>query len=1356
MNNDNKKSPQIQEVQMKSICYPIDTPFAPANANTPANSVQIPMPREFNGKKYYGAADVAKILGVTRQNVSWWHTQGLFTADERAHDGRYLYEVERVMQLKAVYHKDWMRGGYQPSPTTTAPTNTWQAVKALFAEMKDYNHLLLADKEPFHVQKALYDGEMKELCTFVLRLINTLEKEEALGRTFNDATNYERLRLTESEFGWAHGLDLANNFSDGLAVGHFSPTHGGDVCTFNRPGLINFINFTLKGKRDCIQRYLDAEHAGQRVDNFFLPAPEVGKKNKLAIDDASKNSEQIIRRDNNMKKNFSQPLNENLDAAKERLKFISAEQMLNRGIVQKARHSGYLCPFCGDGSGKDGTGMSAKLLDNGQSWYCGKCNKAYDNIDLLAAFFEKDRRNDFKEIIELGAQLFGVDFSVPIIKKSESVPVVPDKYKNFITVANSRLKNFVDSQGGSWRGLTFDTLNRYFCGYANCFGMSGEPSLPHVIIPSSFNQYLSRLVGKPEDYTVEENVSVNPKPHHGPKELFGLKPALNDDDIIFLVEGEIDAMSIWQASGFNVISICGSALPDKMRDQLKNIGVKNFIVLLDNDETGKEKSSLVVSALNFIGHNAGCFSLSDKFKDANEFLQADPKGLADRLKQIYSEAENVFKADSLFDERLADWQELNGVIDPKLLPKLKAAQSFIEGLTVQTFSPAMPFEFAVREKVALCKFYLPDLALKFFDTLKEAKLNADDKIKALSSQSPPAVIPHDLKSLAGLAPSEIKKEIDSLVAVIRKKHKNAIADREIAELNAKRDAQKKELETLNESTAKNVRDCPLDLKIPEYCHFNEHGVQIVDFSGRFAKSFTAAQAPLIPTKILREPHKHTTQYEVAVKTKGAWRRVIVDGDELADSKKILRLAKDGGALIEDPKCLTKFFARIIKTNEERLPEINCYSQPGWQDRDFKFFAYPTGSDDYIVRRPGFDYQEIFAQSGDRDLWKETFLKACKDGGALVRIFLGYALAAPLVRPLNILNPQIHLSAPNDSGKTGLQKLGASIYGNPSEMMKSFAATPKNSISVAAASNDLPSFFDELETLKKAKEDTVAQMVYEFAQGVANQANKRDGTPRPTVRFKGTKLSTAERPMLKSHDQRGAFKRLVQLDTRDKIFADEFATNLHFITEHNFGYFGKTWIEFVTEHLSEIKDKYLEFGKLFAELPDKKNFEPTLLKSVAVASLSIQFFFITIEESFSFDNVQFCNDIREIAKSLPAPSDLDDGTRALADLQSFIAGHDKFFSHEADNKPEYDNEFVQNAFECYGKIFKNGEVAFFPTALKKILETELGFASADALIAEWANKDLLRCSNGDGLRFSTRINGNKVKAYRFKARVLLSE
>ena len=93
-------------------------PVVPPDSTT---RVKMPMPRDYEGKKYYSATDVAKIIGVAKKTIWTWQNTlymgaPIFTADARTHDGCFLYDVEKVMQLKDVYRKDWTRGSYDPPP----------------------------------------------------------------------------------------------------------------------------------------------------------------------------------------------------------------------------------------------------------------------------------------------------------------------------------------------------------------------------------------------------------------------------------------------------------------------------------------------------------------------------------------------------------------------------------------------------------------------------------------------------------------------------------------------------------------------------------------------------------------------------------------------------------------------------------------------------------------------------------------------------------------------------------------------------------------------------------------------------------------------------------------------------------------------------------------------------------------------------------------------------------------------------------------------------------------------------------------------------------------------------------------
>lgn len=1121
----------------------------------------------------------------------------------------------------------------------------------------------------------------------------------------------------------------------------------------------------------------------------------------------------------------------------ERLKSISPDELAAHGFISYAPNYSdklprYICPFCGSGSHDNQTSaFSAVFSDGIYKWFCHSCmqkGEGKDNIHIFAAHFGLNPRSDFQEICRRAADEFNLDnpdaLNSATKTKIHNAPPPKEKIEgarlvsinDTISDSQKHLAEFIENQGGFYRGLPLSVWQYFHCGFLKDWKHSKKfQRSPRVIVPASTDyqtaNYLARLTVPLDSFNQNDRVWINEKEHDGEKTLFN-PDALNMpvNAPVVVVEGYIDAMSIWFASDKKIpvvaLGAANQALTILNTIDEKHITGRKFIVLFDADIPAQNKTlhSDLQQALIQRGNFAVCKFLFDFLPaelqkelgikaDANQILQVRGKVFLNQLlDKIIDAAQTDFyleekkstvlltntdnpvvltstilltNSNSVFDEQIAKWQAVNGVIDPSLLPKIKDAVAFVNDLSPFNFSASLAFDVAARNNVALLKFYLPAFADKFFDILKNARAFSKDALHLIKKESGDNDVSglSQLKKLATLAPSKILADIDSLAADIKKQHKSFLRDyhAKIAgeKAKARLDEEKKQRES--ETTATNAKGCPITLRIPYDCYFNDRGISLIDFSGKFPKTITATKNPIVPTKILREPNNHSVQYAVAVKAGNVWRNVIVDGRVLFDPRLILLLA-DKGAWIEDPKALAKFFARIIAENDSVIPEIKFYSQPGWKGTDFKFFAYPSGSDDYFVRRAGFDYPVLFAERGNPDLWLKKLNEVVEYGGAIVKVFLGNALLAPLIRPLNLQNAQIHIEAPNNSGKSALLKFAASIFGNPLELLKTFAASPKNRIAVAAASNDLPSFFDELETLGgKQAESTLSSMIYEFAEGVANQANKRDGTAREPVKFKGTRLSTAERPILKSHDQRGAYKRLVQIKC-NFLLPDFFGSELHFFSENNFGHFGKAWILFIIDRLQDIQQGFFHFISHFPKdgfadwHGNFRDVEPTHLKSVVGSLLAFQFFLISCGIQTDIKSDSLLSDVIEILSLLPTPDEMDDSTRALADLQSFVASHRKFFEFDIkDNSADGFTNVNASAFESYGKIFKNGEVAFYPTALKKILEKELGYASADALISAFAFKGLLRRSQGKGYRFSTRIKGVAVNTIRFKNGVLLS-
>ena len=557
-------------------------------------------------------------------------------------------------------------------------------------------------------------------------------------------------------------------------------------------------------------------------------------------------------------------------------------------------------------------------------------------------------------------------------------------------------------------------------------------------------------------------------------------------------------------------------------------------------------------------------------------------------------------------------------------------------------------------------------------------------------------------------------------------------------------------------TRDKIINCPVNLIVPENFIWTKNGIiQRVPSKkkDRDFDYFPVAKTPIVPTKEFREPTKGTVEYEVAIFSREKWQFVIVDGRTLGDARLLTELC-NYGAIIDEPSRLRQFFNAIRACNNLDLPQIKTYKQTGWTNSDCEEFAYPTGGVDYIVRRPGFDYEEIFKPKGDKATWIQKLIEVEKQGGAIAAITIGSALASPLVRPLGLPNIQVHIEGKRGIGKSALPEFAASIYGDPSPgaMTRTFSASLKNRLELASAFCDLPQILDELETLSKREEENLPQSIYEYSLGIANQAQKRDGTARETKRFSGVRISTGERSILKHNDKGGAYKRILNLRAKS-LFEDSFAFNLHNFSKRNRGLFGKQWISYINRNITVIEKQFDEMCSIIKNR--YVDIDPTQLKSLVISALAYQHFKICIGLQEHVNNQELETYLATIIATLPTSAEIDDTARALESLTSFVAGHEKYFLR---NQKDTNGDEMTFTFanETYGKIFDTGEVAFFPTALKKILEDELKFASAEKLIAEWRDLNtILKVDKGQTTR-KIRIGKKTYRVYHFKAGILSTD
>jgi len=322
-------------------------------------------------------------------------------------------------------------------------------------------------------------------------------------------------------------------------------------------------------------------------------------------------AEQILKYQNRDNISEVQTVSQSLDDQIAQVKCIEPQLLLNHGILTSARKDGIVC-LCGNGSGDDGTGIKP-FLNNHNVWtyHCFKCGNIFTNINYLADYFHLNPKNDFVEIIKNSCYLFNI--SLP---HDNSQDTVQKDYSRFYYVAQKNLVGWLKSVGGSWRGLSLDTLQHFHCGFAN----------NRVIIPHNNFHYLARAI---------ESSADKPKQHHGKKSIFNIS-AVNLNSPILVLEGEIDVMSIWQAtnSNFPAIAISGAAEHKLLVHELNTLFADSdakpqFIVLFDNDDkdgknAGQNSAHKAVSSLLRAGFPAINRILSDeKNVDSNDILQRD-------------------------------------------------------------------------------------------------------------------------------------------------------------------------------------------------------------------------------------------------------------------------------------------------------------------------------------------------------------------------------------------------------------------------------------------------------------------------------------------------------------------------------------------------------------------------------------------------------------------------------------------------------------------------------------------------------------------------------------------------------------
>ena len=351
---------------------------------------------------------------------------------------------------------------------------------------------------------------------------------------------------------------------------------------------------------------------------------------------------------------------------KDAIKTTSPDELEARGIIRKAKQSGYVCPVCGNGSGRNGTGVSFTL--KGSIWVhnCPRCGRySGDNINLFADKYGLDASHDFVEVIRHACADLGIAFvedpysnfvrtNSPTAVERKFIPPAPtpaeiefnEKYTAMIRAdierARANLHNLPEEDR---RRLPLKVYEDHGCGYLpawrhpkSILKRKNPRPTPRIIIPTYGGAHYNAVLPTRFRNGVEKQYH---KMHAGTMETFALERVTVETERVFVYEGELNAMSaeysynrrkflqhaaeIFEAGTFERISdgkiFNVVALPNcafiatlgagraefvkEFDEHCKALGTKPLVVIMfDNDDTGYDKAEARKNELSRLGYRA--------------------------------------------------------------------------------------------------------------------------------------------------------------------------------------------------------------------------------------------------------------------------------------------------------------------------------------------------------------------------------------------------------------------------------------------------------------------------------------------------------------------------------------------------------------------------------------------------------------------------------------------------------------------------------------------------------------------------------------------------------------------------------
>ncbi len=909
---------------------------------------------------------------------------------------------------------------------------------------------------------------------------------------------------------------------------------------------------------------------------------------------------------------------------------------------------GVVCPLCGNGSGSDGDGLRETPTPNVLK--CFKCDFAGDVIKAV----QEANHYNFYEAVKYCADQIGIRYddkegdsykNKPAPKPATPPPTPVRKRVKETDYIKSGFfreaeKHLEETDYWQRRGLSLETAKHFKLGFdkswINPVGGYSKPS-PRLIIPTSRFSYLARdtreiVPDLEKRYTKLKVSSVR---------MFNTDAAL-EQEITFVVEGEIDAMSIYEV-GYNALALGSTSNKEMLINRLKNpemeCNTKIFVLVLDNDEAGQKTSKWLEKELAAINFPYIVSNITGDYKDVNDYLVANREKFAEAVKTVIAHATKTLKkgiekdAGSCYnnnDNKINNSNTDGGVSSCTSIPNNSVG---VKNGVDNTMSEKL-----LTSKEAANLLGIPHRTFKLYvqqgkikPTLVAGGRNLFRLDCLLSSEivqaatkpcTPEELIGQggiNIKNLRNMSLEERANKLEEIAGLLSSKNKkeatqialnydnlrlaDSVANTEYHYVFADFRNRVKDLKIIgmqefdrqiNIAAGRNkkldngaVGEGRSTRQIFPDCPINltiPHNF-VFENGGIFNhKLEVASYTPIVVTRIFKNLDENNLQkYEIQYKdtASGKWHSLTTEKSCLADAKKIVGLSDTGLDVNSySAKVLIPFISELVAKNPD-IPVINSYSRPGWKGEGFKKFICAPAGDGYVLDSKSTNFKRIFTIKGDRDKWLDLHRRAIKY--KYYYLTSGLFLLTPVIPILNIRNSMAHLYGRSGGGKTAALKLAVSTFADPKYYIKSFNATQNYIIEAAIELTNHAFCLNELQTVNNKKGmEAIDRLPYLIENGDNRKRLNKNASIKDSSDkiFSTIAITTGENPFTTMSSEMGKKVRVLEFGGNE-ILPQDLAQEIHVALEEGcHGHFYRPWIDYISNPngRSELKDCYQELLK----------------------------------------------------------------------------------------------------------------------------------------------------------------------------------